>query len=92
METYAADNRASDEDLSLAYRMTLKVIAGFVCWLSVMTMMLMSYNGVLFSDQISSLVTMIILPCNSALNPLLSIIMSLQFKKKTVLERRVYIN
>ena len=80
-----AGNKISDSDIRLARNITLVVLTDFFCWIPIIMLSIAAITGTKFPNVVSAFVGILVLPLNSALNPILYTIASINCsqKKKT---------
>ena len=77
----SAGNVSSD-DLRLARRITLIVLTDFLCWVPIILLSIVATSGVPIPGSVSAWVAVIILPLNSAINPILYTLSSVDCRSK----------
>ena len=66
-----AAGNISNDDIVLARKLTFIVLTDFVCWTPIILMSIASLFGVRIPAHVSAWVAIIVLPINSAINPIL---------------------
>ena len=77
-----AGNGISDGDIRLARNITLIVLTDFFCWVPIIMLSVVAITGTRIPAEVSAWVAVIILPLNSALNPILYTIASIDCSRK----------
>ena len=71
-----------DENVRLARKITLIIMTDFLCWMPIIILSFMATFGVFIPGEVSAWVAIIVLPINSAVNPVLYTISALKLAKQ----------
>ena len=68
----------NEREIALAKKMVLIIGTNFLCWSPMIVASILSYNGVILPNQVIAWLTVFILPLNTALNPFIYTLSSMQ--------------
>ena len=72
----------SISDLRLLRKISLIIISDFLCWVPIIVMSFLALGGVFIPGEVSAWVAVVILPINSAINPILYTIATINIEWK----------
>ena len=78
-----------DQDVKIARRLLTVAMSDFLCWFPIGLFGLLAHSGVPVSSQVVVVMTVMVLPINSALNPFLYTINVILEKRRTEREKRL---
>ncbi|XP_035674564.1 G-protein coupled receptor GRL101-like [Branchiostoma floridae] len=78
----AAGKQKAGQTQTMTTRMTMIVLTDFFCWFPVTLMGIMALTGVALPGEVFAFTAVIILPINSALNPVLYTVLAIKAKGK----------
>ena len=77
-----AGNEIYENDIRLARNISLIVLTDFACWVPIILLSIVAMTGTRIPAEVSAWVAVIVLPLNSALNPILYTIASIDCTRK----------
>ena len=73
---------SSDENIRLARKITLIILTDFLCWMPIIILSFMATFDVFIPGEVSAWVAIIVLPINSAVNPVLYTISAIKMARQ----------
>ena len=73
---------SSEENVRLARKITLIILTDFVCWMPIIILSFMGTFGVFIPGEVSAWLAIVVMPVNSAINPILYTISTIKMAKQ----------